>query len=287
LYTSCSQRVTSEKPRPLKFAIPSWSGIDGVLWQGEATGMSGSRERRRQKKIEKARKKRATIQKRARDQRAAFSATALIQRAREAPFGPAWISATLGDLDGSDAVPPLVTAIVTKRISGRLLAQVLLVDCACLGVKDAFLLPLTSELELAERVADWPEEAALRPCEPLFLQSVVFHALDYARSLGFPPHSDFELALLEPRPEVLVDTPGAHPKRPHYVSGLNDDISRILAQLDATLGEGRYDFALGDPIRSGLDQLLEEGSDSTDDGEEGWEELEEVERGGSVPQPRV
>jgi hypothetical protein len=41
-------------------------------------------------------------------------------------------------------------------------------------------------------------------CEPLEAQSVVFHALDYARTLSFLAHDDFEVALFE----LLPRNPG-------------------------------------------------------------------------------
>jgi hypothetical protein len=74
---------------------------------------------------------------------------------------------------------------------------------------------------------------------------VVFHALDYARSLGFFPHEDFEVALFEPRPASLSETPLAKPARPIYISGPDDDVPMILDHLDRHVGPDNYQFLAG------------------------------------------
>jgi hypothetical protein len=82
------------------------------------------------------------------------------------------------------------------------------------------------------------------PCELSVAQSVVFHAVDYAASLGFEPHPDYHADLFGPRPEPLAETPLAHPPRPFWVRGPDDDVEAILATLDESVGEGNYDVAM-------------------------------------------
>lgn len=203
--------------------------------------MSGSRERRRQKKLEKNKKKRNIARQRATGgSSASFGSKAWIRSARTAPFGPAWISAALDDVAGPTA---LITVVVTRRMgSGVLLPELALVDRTCLGVKNAFVMKPAGELDMPERIRLISEKEPLRPCDPLVAQSVVFHALDYAQALGFGPHRDFERALFEPRPEVLAETPLARPERPLFVSGPRDNVPRILQQLDAAVGRDGYHF---------------------------------------------
>ena len=202
--------------------------------------MGGARERGRQKKLEKARKKRELARKQARQEHARMHprGAELMRRARQGPFGPAWVATSLDD----DSTPPaLVTVVVSRHIGGGLLvAEFFLVDRTCLGVKNANVLGPLDEADLEAQVALASANVPMRRCEPLVAQSVVFHAVDYARSLGFGPHHDYEPALIEPRPEALVDTPMSRPERPYYMSGPYDDVPRILRTLEAAVGDG-YD----------------------------------------------
>jgi hypothetical protein len=206
--------------------------------------MSGSI-RKRQKKLENSRKKRELLKKEARKREAQFQGASLLRLAQSAPFGPAWISASLDEPD-AEQMPALVTVIVTRRVRGLWLAEIVLVDRTCLGVKNAMLLPPLTEVDLLDRVDALASAGnAFRPCEPLEAQSVVFHAIDYARSLGFCWHEDFEIALFEPRPESLLATPLATPARPIYISGPHDDVDLILERLNERVGPGNFEFLAG------------------------------------------
>lgn len=204
--------------------------------------MAGS-VRKRQKKLERTRKKREALKKDARKREAQFQGKSLLRLAQEAPFGPAWVSTTLDGLS-DEGLPELVTVVVTRRVRGALLAHSVLVDRTCLGIKNALLLPLLTEVELRDGLDRlfWDE---YRECEPLEAQSVVLHALDYARSLGFGPNEDFEVALFEPRPEALLDTPLAKPAQPIYISGPNDDVPMIVDWLEERVGAGNFQFVVG------------------------------------------
>jgi hypothetical protein len=93
-------------------------------------------------------------------------------------------------------------------------------------------------LERMEKAhGDDPEE-----CSVLTAQSIVFHSIDYARSLGFSPHRDFPAQLFGPRPELLLDTPLSKPQKPYYVSGPRDNVSQIMAQLQGKMGEDNFNL---------------------------------------------
>jgi hypothetical protein len=102
----------------------------------------------------------------------------------------------------------------------------------------------------------------MTPCEPLVAQSVVFHALEYARSLGFEPHRDFPTALLGARPATLLSTPWYAPERPIYVSGPHDDTSWITRRLVAAVGATGFEhldpFALVDDEEESSDSFHDE-----------------------------
>jgi hypothetical protein len=139
--------------------------------------------------------------------------------------------------------PDLVGVVVTRTLAdGRLLPGFALVDRTCLGVKDGFVgKPLTGE-EVATFISRIGlPHGGMMECEPAIAQSIVFHALDYARKLGFEPHADFPAEVFEPRPNELRDTPWCAPERPRYLAGPYDDADAILQQLTSTVGEGNYD----------------------------------------------
>lgn len=207
--------------------------------------MAGA-DRKRQKKLEQSRKKREQLKKQARKREAQLQGAALLRTAQAAPFGPAWISAALDDPD-TDDLPALVTVVVTRKVRGLLLAEMMIVDRTCLGIKNATITRLMAEPDLLGLIDDMSQGAdPLRSCEPLEAQSVVFHALDFARSLGFSAHEDFQSAVLEPRPEILLNTPLAAPPRPIFISGPDDDVAVILRRLDERVGVGNYQFVSGE-----------------------------------------
>lgn len=147
----------------------------------------------------------------------------------------------------------LVTVIVTRRVDdGLLLPVIVLVDRTCLGVKSAHALLPDAEPDFSARIEALSERLGrLRPCDALFAQSVVFHAVDYAKTLGFDPSADFDAALVGPRPPALLDVPHARPAAPIYVAGPGDDWRRVCADLDASVGAGNYLFVHPlDPTRS-------------------------------------
>jgi hypothetical protein len=191
-------------------------------------------------KREKQKKKRDFAKQRARSAGLAPSLRELVRLAGSAAFGPVWVSKNALSDDESE----LVTVVITREIpAGQLLSETILVDRTCLGVKNAFVTGPMDDHEAQDGVAVMEARGILLVrCEPAFAQSVVFHAIEYARSLGFEPHRDLELALVEPRPAPLVETPLARPARPVYISGPFDDARRVVARLDATVGPGNYDF---------------------------------------------
>ncbi len=201
---------------------------------------------RRAKKLERKRKSREQAKQKATALAARRpSRLALIVRAaaRE-DFGPCFVSASWDDL----ASPALVSVLVTRLLpDGQLVPSTALVDRTCVGVKDAFVM----EPLLSGEVADLVDRMGLAhdgmlPCEPLVAQSIVFHAIDHARSLGFEPHRDFQAALFGPRPSTLLDTPWSAPDRPIYVRGPHDDARAIMNRLTKAVGADGFEYV--DPL---------------------------------------
>jgi hypothetical protein len=209
---------------------------------------------RRQRKLQDKKKKRELAKKRSRLEAAnrPSDEQLWVRAGSRAPLGPCFVSWGWDDA----STPQLVSLVVTRALaSGDWLPHVLLLDRTCLGVKNAMVLsPMTKDEldELVERVGT--PHGGMEECDALLAQSLTFHALDYAAKLGFAPNQDFHEALLGPRPAVLTETPWASAERPLYVPGPDDDMLRILAQLQLSVGEayevagpeGLYELAAGD-----------------------------------------
>lgn len=214
---------------------------------------------RRAKKIEKKRKDRERAKQKASALAARKpSSLELLQRsAARGAFGPCFISAGWEDT----TKPKLVAVLVTRKLpSGELLPGTALVDRTCLGVKNAYM----REPMLARDLSDFVDRLGasndgMLACEPIVAQSVVFHAIDYARTLGFEPHPDFPEALFGPRPETLLETAWCAPDKPFYISGPNDDVAAIMSRLDQAVGaDGFKSFrpmALADELEDPDDEV--------------------------------
>lgn len=208
--------------------------------------MAKTDDRARQRKREKHEKRKQQAKQRAKQRELPQAAGALVRLASTRPFGPAWVSACYDETGPVSALTQLTVVVTRKLPGGLLLAELVLVDRACLGIKNALVMAPAGEHELGRRVAELAErmDDRLRPCELLLAQSIVFHALDHARRLGFAPHADFHAAMFEPRPPQLLATHGARPERPVFIRGPHDDARRILRRLDASVGRGNYDCVL-------------------------------------------
>ncbi len=210
------------------------------------SGLHMSNERKRQKKREQQKKKREAIKTRIRKQQGglAISSEGVIRQAALCPFGPAFVSPGWDDIEEQAALT-LVSVVITRKLpDNRLVVGVAMVDRTCLGIKSAFATPPMGSSELAaflDSVGEFYDDD-MEQCDPLIVQSIVFHAIDFARSLGFPPDSDFPAPLFGPRPNMLIDTPHARPARPIYFPGPHDNAPRIIAQLERAVGRGNFGF---------------------------------------------
>jgi hypothetical protein len=217
---------------------------------------------RRAKKLEKKRKSREQAKKKASVLMAQKpdALTQLVRSSARSELGPCYVSAGWDDL----GTPELVTVIVTRALpSGQVLVGTVLVDRTCLGIKNAFAMDPMQHGDVAAVVERVGAASTMLSCEPLVAQSIVYHALDYARSLGFEPHRDFREPLFGPRPAVLLDTPWSTSERPIYVPGPSDNEAVIESRL--TKAVGAYGYDIFDP-RPWLDEAaLQDGDDWFDD----------------------
>ncbi len=207
---------------------------------------------RRQRKLEKQKKKREVVRKRKRALAANRPSPEeqVIALAAKSPFGPCYIS---NGWEDAEDVPALVSVLVTHRLpTGDFVSAIALVDRTCLGVKSAFVTPPFTSDELTDFVEEVGEpHDGMLECSPLIAQSVVFHAIDYAAKLGFPAPSDFPATLFGPRPAELATTPWQARQRPMYIKGPEDDVEQVMRQLSRTVGPDNWDLVIGEKVFSG------------------------------------
>jgi hypothetical protein len=122
-----------------------------------------------------------------------------------------------------------------------------LVDTFCRGVKNAF----CNEGLGKRKIEDQLLPGYYRNEEPArvginYVKEIIYGAVDYARSLGFDPHPDFELSRHVLGTEEISRTRnltfGGPEGKPLYVAGPDDDAPAILRQLRKRLGEDGFNF---------------------------------------------
>jgi hypothetical protein len=123
-----------------------------------------------------------------------------------------------------------------------------LVDIWCLGVKDAMpprRMSLGEYKEFSNHVYErFPEDSEKIPLE--LAQAIVFGGVEYAASLGFQPHRDFETARAHlgewnGEPKLTFGKNG----KPFYMSGPYDNPNKVLKTLQDSVGEGNFDYVIG------------------------------------------
>jgi hypothetical protein len=233
---------------------------------GEKTHRHMSNQRARQKKLEKQKKKRAAAKKRANEiaKRIPEASAGLARRTAAWPVYEAYLSSNWK----SDEPAGIVSAILVRQNSdGRTVFSSMLVDRTCLGLKDGF-----ARLMSHETVRDYIDQLGMiQPIERVdlaTLQSVVYHAVDYARALGFEAHKDLPLEFVGPRPEPLQGTPLAKRDRPYFVSGPDDDVAAVVTQLERAVGAGNFDVVIGSDVVGGMRMLEDEDGFDDDESDE-------------------
>jgi hypothetical protein len=175
---------------------------------------------------------------------------------------PPLVDCVINQVGLSDLLEPRDDSSEDKRVSGMAqiviarkerniyLVSTFLIDYFCLGIKDAmfhkcdrfkyeFLLGQIS-MTFEQDMQDISIEQA---------QAIVFGAVDYAASLGFKPHADFEEAklMLGPRLETLQPIEFGRSGKPFYMSGPYDNPQKIIQTLRDSVGEGNFYYMMGVP----------------------------------------
>ncbi len=156
------------------------------------------------------------------------------------------------DEPGDDDASSGLVGVLLAREAGRSRVSVCawLVDVYCLGVKNDLGPTRTYRTDLPMTVRNFFAVFGTRPvAAPLELaQHLVLGAVDYARSLGFEPAAEADFA----------DTRGhlgpwqgpsairfGRDGQPFFISGPNDNPTRVLRQLERAVGAGNFHYMIG------------------------------------------
>ncbi len=203
-------------------------------------------ERKRQKALMKQRsKQKATSQHKAQQQALTPSSPqAILRRARSYPLYECLISDNWNKKDNMGLVEVLVAR---EQPDGDICFGVYLVDTFCLGLKNTFANASFSRSRYQSEVRNKVFRAG-KPveCSIELAQQMIYQSIEYAEQFGFEPEKDFMLSqyLLAPRGELEepYDLTFGKDGKPFFISGPNDNVARILRQLEKTAGPGNYDY---------------------------------------------
>lgn len=150
-----------------------------------------------------------------------------------------------------DDMSGLAQIFVTRLERNRYSVCTYLVDYWCLGVKNAMGPRKMEYIDYVTTVKYTYEhfEQEYREITLEQAQAVIFGAVDYADRLGLKPHDDFEeaKAILGARLENLPEITFGRDGKPFYINGPYDNPKKIIAKLNAAVGEGNFDFMIQAP----------------------------------------
>ena len=142
----------------------------------------------------------------------------------------------------------LARILVTRsQENGKIMVGVFLVDIFCLGVKNAFCNEGLARRQIEDQLLPgcYQNEAPTR-VGINYVKEIIYGAVEYARSLGFEPHPDFEFSRHVLGAEEISRTRslefGGPEGKPLYVAGPDDDAAAILRKLRKKLGENGFNF---------------------------------------------
>jgi hypothetical protein len=212
-----------------------------VLNKTKGVKIMAKSEAQRQKKLVKKRQK-----DRARKQRleefipfAMLSPKKKIHQARAYPIHECLINASWQEKG-------LVTILISRlQPDGNLLFGIYLVDIFCLGLKNTFCnVDFSTSRYRMDVVSKSFEDQDSEPCSVELAHHIIYGAIAYAEQFGFRPNKDYQLSQhILNGPENIPPSELEFGKngKPLFIAGPDDNIAKIMHQLDATVGRDHYD----------------------------------------------
>ncbi len=165
-----------------------------------------------------------------------------LNQARNYPIENCWVQENWQDSGLA------VVCVARRQPNGNIIFGVYLVDCYCLGVKDAYfngeIPPAEFQREFLPKI--FSSAGTPTNISPALAHEIVYGGVEYAKQFGFRPHADFK------RAQLVLDPPETHPRtgtvtfgydgKPLYVSGPHDNPEAIMRQLARVTGEGNFHF---------------------------------------------
>jgi hypothetical protein len=153
--------------------------------------------------------------------------------------------------------------VIRKKLSGRYLVGMYLIDIFCLGLKSTNFRESLSEEELEFFINQIFSTSGRTYTEmdPNLAFNVIYGAIEYAEDLGLPI-LDKDFAITEyilPDVETIdfVDVQFGKDGKPFFISGPFDNVPKTLAILDKSVGRGNYDYL----IATGFDDSYSQDED--------------------------
>lgn len=173
------------------------------------------------------------------------------------------------------------TVVVSRALpDGRIGVSFFLLDVYCLGVKNAYFLPMSRD-EYEYRLDSIAENETMTPIQPAHARKLIEDAEAYARDLGFSPHPDYQLAkrIMGDIDASACATSFTFGKdgQPFFIAGPHDAprrIDKIIETLTQRCGPNGFHYVLplGDPFDFDDDGTIEiefEEEDEDEDEDEG------------------
>jgi hypothetical protein len=174
--------------------------------------------------------------------------------------------------------------VIRKKLSGNYIVGTYLVDTFCVGLKSTTFRENLSDYELNDLINMIGQNSGkrLQEIDPNLAFNVIYGAIEYAEDLGIEIQ-DKDFAITEyilPDVESIdfVEIEFGKNGKPFYVNGPFDNVPKIIAALDKSVGKNNYTFlmGMGDGIGnifdmndfSHFDQESDDDNDEYDDYEE-------------------
>jgi hypothetical protein len=164
-------------------------------------------------------------------------------RARLLPIHGCWISPNWQEVG-------VCTILIERRhTTGNITFGTYLVDTFCLGLKNTMAAFSKPEYEVEGYLNDiFQAHGGKVPIDYVLAHNIIYGAIAYAEDLGFKPEKDWAVSqfILEEDTEdiELIDIEFGKNGRPCFVNGPYDNVAKISATLEKSVGKGNFDVTM-------------------------------------------
>lgn len=228
---------------------------------GDVEKAMAKSEQQRQKQLAKKRaKEQRKLRELSRQKQLLASKAGQMQAAAKFPIYACFAPTTIGRAQSDENSNGMGTLVIARQLPKGVIAFVaFLIDAWCLGVKDVAI-GQVSKSEFEEFLEKVQGNEPLGPIDPSCARKLTEEAVEYARSLGFPPAEDYAKAAHiwgdVDSSECVTEFVFGHQGKPYYFAGPHDNMAKqnhICSTLRHTVGEGNFHFTCALP--SSVDSL--------------------------------